>query len=273
MVSVIPNAVISSNFRPASQRQSASTQVTIVVISRLFYNKGTDLLVAIIPRICALHPTVRFIVAGTGPKAIDLEQMRERHMLQDRVEMLGAVRHEDVRDVMVRGHIYLHPSLTEAFGTVIVEAASCGLYVVCTRVGGVPEVLPSHMTVFSKPEEDDLVEATSKAIYSVRNGKVRHEKFHEQVRRMYSWTDVAARTERVYDNICSQEKRPLIERLKRYYGCGVWAGKLFCLLVAIDYLLLLVLEWFYPKSGIDLVKPWPREEEKIGDIIVEETEE
>jgi len=55
---------------------------------------------------------------------------------------------------MVRGDIYLHPSLTEAFGTVIVEAASCGLYVVATAVGGVPEVLPPHMTVFAKPEED-----------------------------------------------------------------------------------------------------------------------
>jgi glycosyltransferase involved in cell wall biosynthesis len=57
---------------------------------------------------------------------------------------------------MIRGDIYLHPSLTEAFGTVIVEAASCGLYVVATAVGGVPEVLPPHMTIFAKPEEDGI---------------------------------------------------------------------------------------------------------------------
>ena len=116
----------------------------------LFYNKGTDLLIAVIPRICAAHPHVRFIIGGSGPKAIDLEQMLERNVLQDRVELLGSIRHEEVRDVMVRGHIYLHPSLTEAFGTVIVEAASCNLYVVCTRVGGIPEVLPQHMTTFAK---------------------------------------------------------------------------------------------------------------------------
>lgn len=58
---------------------------------------------------------------------------------------------------MIRGDIYLHPSLTEAFGTVIVEAASCGLYVVATAVGGVPEVLPPHMTIFAKPEEDGII--------------------------------------------------------------------------------------------------------------------
>jgi glycosyltransferase involved in cell wall biosynthesis len=71
----------------------------IVVISRLYYNKGIDLLVAIIPRICAIHPAARFIIAGDGPKFLALEQMREKNMLQDRVEMLGSIRHEEVRDV------------------------------------------------------------------------------------------------------------------------------------------------------------------------------
>ena len=59
--------------------------------------------------------------------------MREKYFLQERVTLVGAIKHEEVRDVMVQGDIYLHPSLTEAFGTVIVEAASCGLYVVTTQ--------------------------------------------------------------------------------------------------------------------------------------------
>ncbi|KKA18176.1 Phosphatidylinositol N-acetylglucosaminyltransferase [Rasamsonia emersonii CBS 393.64] len=270
MVSVIPNAVVAENFRPLSYPSDGSSErpaprvigpndtITIVVISRLFYNKGTDLLIAAIPRILAAHPNVRFIIAGSGPKAIDLEQMLERNVLQDKVEMLGPVRHEEVRDVMVRGHIYLHPSLTEAFGTVLVEAASCGLYVVCTRVGGIPEVLPQHMTTFAKPEEDDLVQATGKAIAALRSNKVRTERFHDQVKMMYSWTDVARRTERVYHGISGAISEQefyghypgagwdagrgrtrsfaLIDRLKRYYGCGIWAGKLFCLCVVIDYL-------------------------------------
>lgn len=321
MVSVIPNAVVADNFRsltvgesqagvtdtrrsnPLSPNHPGSHDtITIVVISRLFYNKGTDLLIAAIPRICAAHPNVRFIIAGSGPKAIDLEQMIESNVLQERVEMLGAIRHEEVRDVMVRGHIYLHPSLTEAFGTVIVEAASCGLYVVCTRVGGIPEVLPVHMTAFAKPEEDDIVAVTGSAIASIRAGRVRTERFHEQVRMMYSWTDVAQRTERVYDGITgflSEEEFyghdpdtendwsavrgragiqsfALIDRLKRYYGCGIWAGKLFCICVVVDYLLFVLLEFFAPRAHIDVVRDWPKKEtmevasesEKIDDETV-----
>ncbi|KAE8164911.1 hypothetical protein BDV40DRAFT_98906 [Aspergillus tamarii] len=285
MVSVIPNAVVAENFRPLEQGEpprpiGPNDIITIVVISRLFYNKGTDLLIATIPRILSSHPNVRFIIAGSGPKAIDLEQMLERNVLQDKVEMLGPVRHEEVRDVMVRGHIYLHPSLTEAFGTVLVEAASCGLYVVCTRVGGIPEVLPQHMTTFAKPEEDDLVMATSKAIAALRSNKVRTDRFHDQVKMMYSWTDVAQRTERVYKGIqgdISPEEFygyypgqgweasgdrvrsfALIDRLKRYYGCGVWAGKLFCLSVVIDVLIYVFLEMWFPRANIDIARSWPK---------------
>ncbi|KAL5615271.1 hypothetical protein BROUX41_005322 [Berkeleyomyces rouxiae] len=281
MVSVIPNAVVADNFHPREPPRPAPgplDPITIVVISRLFYNKGTDLLTAAIPRILENHPNTRFIIAGDGPKAIDLQQMIEQNVLQDRVQMLGKVRHEEVRDVMVRGHIYLHPSLTEAFGTVIVEAASCGLYVVATQVGGIPEVLPSHMTVFAKPEEDDLVAATGRAIANFRAGEVHPELFHDEVREMYSWVNVAKRAERVYDgisghiselefygddaNVTPRRSRvqdfALIDRLKRYYGCGLWAGKLFCICAIVDYLLYLYLEWAYPRSGIDICDEWPR---------------
>jgi phosphatidylinositol glycan class A protein len=287
MVSVIPNAVVAENFRPLShdsvgprrnnpQPLGPNDTITIVAIMRLFYNKGVDLLIAAIPRVLASHPNVRFIVAGTGPKAIDLEQMIERNVLQDRILLLGAVRHEEVRDVMVQGHIFLNPSLTEAFGTVIVEAASCGLYIVCTRVGGVPEVLPNHMTEFAAPEEDDIVAATGRAIAKLRDGKVRTDLFHGQVKQMYSWTDVAERTERVYNGVVgvvgsedfyggdAARGRPgvrsfaLIDRLKRYYGCGIWAGKLFCLCAIVDYLLFVVLEVFAPRSRIDVCRNWPK---------------
>lgn len=49
--------------------------------------------------------------------------------LISRVRLLGALEHQDVRNVLVQGHIFLNTSLTEAFCMAIVEAASCGLQV------------------------------------------------------------------------------------------------------------------------------------------------
>ncbi|KAK4630926.1 Phosphatidylinositol N-acetylglucosaminyltransferase gpi3 subunit [Fulvia fulva] len=309
-VSVIPNAVVPSNFRPLQSHEAQGflqsdkgallppppdpskpvgpgDPITIIVISRLFYNKGTDLLISALPLLLRRHENLRFIIAGSGPKAIDLEQTLDslpQQLVytpsgQSRVKLLGSIRHEEVRDVMIRGHLLLSTSLTEAFGTVLVEAASCGLMVVATRVGGVPEVLPSNMTVFVLPEVEDVVRGVTEAVGLLTSRTVRRDKFHDLVKNMYSWSDIARRTERVYDLITghppatdnqgfydgdwnnygppSQGSNALMDRLKRYYGCGVWAGKLFVIVVVIDYLIYCLLEIVYPRDGIDICKAWP----------------
>lgn len=58
------------------------------------------------------------------------------------------------KEVLSRGQIYLNTSLTEAFGISIIEAASSGLFVVATKVGGVPEILPDNMIEFCRADED-----------------------------------------------------------------------------------------------------------------------
>lgn len=262
-VSVIPNAVISQDFAPDLNRKRDKSRITIVVISRLFPNKGADLLTAIVPRICEAKPNVDFLIAGDGPKFLDLEQMREKYFLQERVSLIGAVKHEQVRDVMVRGDIYLHPSLTEAFGTVIVEAASCGLYVVSTKVGGIPEVLPHHMISFADPEEDSLVLALLKAINLVQLGAIDTSQFHNEVAKMYSWVNVAIRTQNVYQSLESKPlNQPLLQRLKKYYCCGPIAGKLYVLCVIVDIFILIIMEYFYPADHIDRATKWPKKPAK-----------
>jgi len=216
-----------------------------------------DLLVAIIPRICAMHPKVKFIIGGDGPKRIDLEQMREKHLLHDRVELIGPVKHHDVRNVLVQGHIFLNTSLTEAFCIAIVEAACAGLLVVSTKVGGVPEVLPRHMINYAKPEEDDVVIAVSKAIHMIRYEVVKPSTFNDELKDKYSWKNVAERTEKVYDLISMTQNPPLIERLRRYYGCGVYAGKIFCMVMALDYLFWIFLEIVFPREAIERAQPFP----------------
>lgn len=69
-----------------------------------------------------------------------------------------------MRDVLTQGHIFLNTSLTEAYCMAIVEAASCGLQVVTTRVGGIPEVLPKSLTILTKPTVDSVYDGLMLAI-------------------------------------------------------------------------------------------------------------
>eukprot|EP00164_Ancoracysta_twista_P004382 GFYU01005909.1.p1 GENE.GFYU01005909.1~~GFYU01005909.1.p1 ORF type:complete len:535 (-),score=99.04 GFYU01005909.1:22-1452(-) len=257
IVSVVPNAVDASRFIPNHYARN-NDKVTIVIISRLVYRKGIDLVINVIPEICKQFEFVNFIIGGDGPKKLDLEEMREKYGLHDRVELLGAVPHSEVAKVLNRGHIFLNTSLTEAFCMAIVEAASCGLLVVSTKVGGVPEVLPPHMIKFAEPEAEDIVQVICDAIPHSKT--VNPVSFHNQVKNMYNWNDVAARTEKVYNKVTQKAPLPLIERLYKYQTGGPWAGIIFCFIIALDYLFLRWLEWSVPAGKIEKALDFPFEE-------------
>ncbi|KAI0702039.1 transferase [Cerioporus squamosus] len=253
IVHVIPNALVADQFKPAPSPPSGNT-ITVVVISRLAYRKGVDLLVATAPRICALFPNVRFLIGGDGPKMIDLLQMREKYLLQDRIEMLGPVRHSDVRDVLVQGTIFMNTSLTESFGIAILEAACAGLYVVSTRVGGVPEILPEDMISFANPDEDDVVRAMSEAIRLVSAGKHDPHKAHARIRGFYDWRDVAQRTEAVYDSVMKSPPYDFWTRMHRTLDLGPVAGIIFAIILVVDCLFFVFLEWWLPEDQLDKVQ-------------------
>lgn len=49
----------------------------------------------------------------------------------------------------------------------------------------------------------------------------------------------------------------MIERLRRYYGCGVYAGKVFCMIMALDYLIWKFLEYLFPEDTIEKAVVFP----------------
>ena len=249
-VSVIPNAIDPTYFTPDPAARDP-TRITCVVISRLFYRKGVDLLLEVIPALCAAEPRLDFLIGGDGPKRVALEEMRERHQLQDRVTLLGAIAHKDVRSVLVQGDLFLNVSLTEAFCIAIIEAASCGLLVVSTRVGGIPEVLPSDMLVLADPVAEDLADKVLGALE--RASDVSAQQTHDRVKNMYSWANVAERTEVVYERVWKEALPSLFERLQRAYQLGPVAGKVLCCLLAWLHFLLQAISWLRPASEIDLV--------------------
>uniref|UniRef100_A0A669DQC6 Phosphatidylinositol N-acetylglucosaminyltransferase subunit A n=1 Tax=Oreochromis niloticus TaxID=8128 RepID=A0A669DQC6_ORENI len=242
-----------TNFTPdPSQRQD--DRITIVVISRLVYRKGIDLLGGIIPELCLKHPYLHFLIGGEGPKRIVLEEVREKYQLHDRVRLLGALEHKDVRGVLVQGHIFLNTSLTEAFCMAIVEGASCGLQVVSTRVGGIPEVLPEDLITLCEPTVRSLCAGLEAVIALQRSGNVPSPaSIHARVRNLYTWRNVAERTEKVYDRVVGEQVLPLDRRLRRLRAhCGPVAGSIFAFVAVLDFLFLLLLQWLVPDGVMDL---------------------
>lgn len=261
-VSTIPNAVDASKFTPGAAPVATDT-INVVIISRLVYRKGIDLVGRAIAIVCARAPHVNFIIGGDGAKRLLLEEMRDKHRLHDRVELLGAVPHAQVCDVLRRGHIFLNSSLTESFCIAILEAAACGLFVVSTRVGGVPEVLPPDMIQFAaEPTPEALADAVLAAtdrLAQVDDLDAMRASFHARVAAMYNWEDVAVRTEKVYRRVTTEaHDASLLRRLQLYYALGPVAGVLACVLVAVLHLYAWWLEVRTPASAIERAVDMPR---------------
>lgn len=249
-VSVIPNAVDAHSFVPDPSQRDPNA-ITIVIVSRLVYRKGVDLMAAVIADMCPRYPNLRFIIGGDGPKTWLLQEIREKGF-QHCVTLLGSLQHSEVRDVLVKGDIFLNTSLTEAYCMAIVEAASCGLKVVSTKVGGIPEVLPTNMIYLTEPNVGGLVEGIEQAMRDLKEGNILCPyECNRMVRKMYNWTDISRRTEIVYNKISLNKIKPIGLQLRSYLSSGVWP---FLLVISLMYLLLQLTEKIHKRKHIDIAK-------------------
>ncbi|CAB4023847.1 phosphatidylinositol N-acetylglucosaminyltransferase subunit A-like, partial [Paramuricea clavata] len=150
-------------------------------------------------------------------------------------------------------------------GSQLQRSRGSQLQVISTKVGGVPEVLPRDMIRLVEPNVPDLVLALEQAIKAAGDGDVvSPTTAHERIKKMYTWDKVARRTEMVYDSISNSPISPLEDKLKRWYECGVVAGKIYCFLAIIDLLFLLLLNWLIPEQLIDKA-PEVRRDQKLHD--------
>lgn len=172
---------------------------------------------------------------------------------------------------MRRGHIFLNTSLTEAYCMAIVEAASCGLQVVSTKVGGIPEVLPNKLITLTEANVDALYNGLMSAIEriihkriiklnGVANGLINKKEqkvsmkdilcpyeCNETVRTLYNWDNITVRTEKVYRHVMREHDPSFGDKL----NCYLKACVPFVLVVSFSYLFLCFLDWIEPRKYID----------------------
>jgi L-malate glycosyltransferase len=154
-IEVIPNFVDTERFRP----NGPGSELVVVHSSNFRPLKRVDDVIAVFERVARKSPA-RLVLLGDGPERPRIEELVRAHGLGDRVEFLGETR--DVAAVLRRAHVFLLPSETESFGLAALEALACGVPVVASRTGGLPEVIREGEDGYLLPVGD--IEAMAAAV-------------------------------------------------------------------------------------------------------------
>ena len=113
----------------------SGTRPVIGAIGALVAHKGHRVLVDAME----LLPGVQCVIAGEGPLRKPLQRQIAALGVQDRVRLLG--HRADVGALLASMDLFVHPSLEEGMGQVVVEAMTVGTPVVVSDAGGLPEVV------------------------------------------------------------------------------------------------------------------------------------
>ncbi len=143
-IRVIPNFVDLAMYRrdlePCHRSKLSEPGEKIVMhISNFRPVKRVDDVVRVFAGIAARVPA-RLVLVGDGPERGRVQQLAEELNIAHRVLFLG--KQESVAELLACADLFLLTSATESFGLVALEAMACGVPVIATRVGGVPEVVP-----------------------------------------------------------------------------------------------------------------------------------
>jgi glycosyltransferase involved in cell wall biosynthesis len=153
----LPNVVDTDRFRP-SRSIPCTQEIAILAAGRIVAQKRHDRLLRVMARVREQsNVPVRLLIAGDGPLRSSIEeQAAGMGLLPDSLAFLGAV--ADLAPVYQAADIFLLTSDHEGTPNVVLEAMACGLPVVATGVGGVPEILQDGIDGFLvPPSEEDLM--------------------------------------------------------------------------------------------------------------------
>jgi glycosyltransferase involved in cell wall biosynthesis len=146
---IVANAVDGGLFVPATVPDREEQRVVTLGTSGLMrWKKGLDLFLVLIRMLCTTHE-VRVLVAGYGLDAMIDRQIADflmRHGLYERVELTGALPHQQMVGVLQRLDLYVNTSYQEGMPNGVLEAMACALPVVATDADGTTELVEHGVT-------------------------------------------------------------------------------------------------------------------------------
>jgi len=182
-IEVIPNFVDTNHYKPmdatAMRKNIAPNGEKILIhISNFRVVKRVPDTIRILEKVNKEIPT-KLILVGDGPDRSECERLCRELNLCDKVIFLG--KQEALIEILNCADLFLIPSQSESFGLAALEAMSCGLPVISSTVGGLPELVLHNETGFIAQIGD--IERMAKYVIDLLINEKKYNLFSKNARR------------------------------------------------------------------------------------------
>ncbi len=206
-IGVIYNGVDSSLFKPLTiAKERPRRRLRLISVCRLVERKGLQHVLAALVGLPGLP--AELTVVGSGDYRRELEGRSQTYGLSDKVHFIGHVPNEELPAVYTEHDAFIMPSLTESHAMVLTEAMSCGLPVIGSTAGAIPEVI--RVGIDGLLVEPGDVQQIETAIVQLAEDNELREKMGRAARRRvqekFTWSKIADQYEKLYDKVATDSR-------------------------------------------------------------------
>lgn len=216
-IKVIPNGVDELKYFPTNKNLQwgyfhlEPNARILLTLARLTHRKGQDIVIKALPEILSVIPDLKYVIAGAGNQGWEtyLRKLVHELDLEKQVIFLGYVSEQEKIWLYQLSTVYIMLSKqagkkgdSEGFGISYLEANACGLPVIGSRTGGIPEALEENVSGLLVATDD--VEATVAAVIELFRNQSLYQRLaesgRERVLRKYTWAIIASEYQKLFQS-------------------------------------------------------------------------
>lgn len=148
---VVRNVVDTALFQLGSDARNGR----LLAVGSFYPAKGYDTLLATVAHLVRAGAKVALDIVGDGPQRAECEALARSLGIEDNVSFHGLLAKPAVARMMREAELLVLSSRYDNNPCVVMEALACGLPVVATAVGGVPELIDDSNGRLAKPEDPE----------------------------------------------------------------------------------------------------------------------
>ncbi len=185
--------------RDVKRLEPAAGEKRILYVGRLIELKGVNYLIQALPGVLEKFPETKLILVGSGPMKNDLVALSNRLNLDSKVVYIDKVPQEKLSEIYSSASLFVLPSIvnnqgeTEGLGVVLLEAMACGLPVIGSNVGGIPDIIKDGETgLLARQKEPESLTEKITMLFSDKNLRRRLvENGYRIVKENFLWDTIA----------------------------------------------------------------------------------